>query len=201
MRVFKRTHKYSTGINVFHGRDGDDNQSYGEIHISAPYDSYDDGTDGRLFNTDHTPPHVTSLASTSPAHVGPLLGMADRESKSRWGQSPVPSDDLSSHSSKIVKGLKDKGIVGKDTNIDQSNKLGKGFAELGESMARDALRQHDTATTFNLGQDYAGDLGKEIGPAHYRAGGVHMRQTLRDAKRNASPQFADPIHPGQGQLF
>lgn len=190
-RVFKNDR--IGGATWFHAF-GDD--SHGTVTLSGPTNSYlprdPDGqsrTDGkvdrpsRLFSSNHRPPGIHYMTSTSPTHVGPLLGMAIQEAHQRWGEQQIePSHDLSKHSRPLVSKLQDRGLVPSTYKLPPTqdiNFMGKRDAKNGETEAREDLR--------------LGRLGTEQPAGAYRQGG----QTFRSALREPSPaatgqQFSQP---------
>lgn len=198
-RVFRRQdHEYSeerVNFNVFGKEDhgvavikGPENH-YKNFAGNSEHDTgWDDhrslDPDGKLFTHAHTPAKLHALLATGKQHVGPLIGMAAREAKSRWGEDLKPSNDLSEHSAPIVAKLRDKGVVPKSSRVSAGNQMSKRDARDEEGYKRSLLADHDLPDTV-----YS-PLGHEQQHALYRQGSQLFKQTLRNARpSNASAQF------------
>ena len=175
-RVFKDSReKNGSRIHVF----GD--TSHGQVTLVAPVNNYSQNsddwsqTDGKvdsptkLFSSRHRPPVLNYMTSTSPTHVGPMLGLAVQEAHQRWGETSIePSDDLSQHSRPLVAKLQERGVVPKTYQM-------PGPADMNVMTKADAANDEYEAR----GDLHMGSLGTEQSPQAYRQGGQTFRHALR----------------------
>lgn len=139
----------------------------------------------------HHPSTINGLYSdpSMTHHVGNLLGAAINEHRRREGSStsmPLPSDDLSAHSSKLINRARSKGVK---VPINPENK--------GSEPTNDI-----SMNSQFMSRDTQGEMGiKPMSDSERQAGKATFREIMRGPKpSNVSPQQFDE-HFTQGRLF
>jgi hypothetical protein len=143
---------------------------------------YGDG----LFDAKSSPPEFDTLDSTigGSGTVPTAVGAAINESRKRWGVDPVPSDDLSDDSRKLVDKLEKKGVTTSRTQVFNSvdRESGHRWTEY-------------TKKRFNRG-----DLKENA--YEYSPGEVHQAQTtIRNLLRPNTNKNLNVNQFTQGELF
>ena len=97
------------------------------------------------------------------AHFGTMLGIAMNETQRDYGRNLTPSEDLSPHSSRVVRHAQQRGLVSPGESAEQTNEM-----------------DFEPAT---VGIPYIENY-KEIPKAEVKAGKRTIRRTLKNRKRN-----------------
>lgn len=143
-----------------------------------------------LMGATHLPPVIDSLYATSGGShlVGTALGIAAQTAQRRFGETPIPDENLSKHSSRIVQKLIDKGALPSNISSAKQNNVEKGVAS-DEDARRVAgeISSHWYARTV---------------PEHEMASARdYVRNLLRGKKTAPSEAQFGQVHPDQGTLF
>ena len=148
------------------------------------------GRQRSLFNVWHTKPRVSALASHPDfrGHVGTMLGVAAVETKNRFRESPVASNDLSEQSSRIVHRLAESGAIEAPGN-EQRNSLSSG------DFSNYAIHNRGYSL-YGLG----GEIKESGIPRSTVAMGRHtMREILRGPKRQISQTVSGVSEKAKGK--
>ena len=141
------------------------------------YDSVDGHKQGVLISSEQaTPWKIDTLYSTKGSHsaVAQLLGMAGEQSLRTTGRLPKASRDLSVHSSRLVRGLADRGIIDAPSNELRNSIDWEDGAASALSAVRYVEKDH------NAGRESVTEVPSE----EAAQGGQMLRQMLRGAKHS-----------------
>lgn len=146
------------------------------------YENVDGQLQGVLMDSDRaTDWKIDTLYSTKGSHaaVAQLLGMAGEHALRTTGRLPKASRDLSVHSTRLVKGLADRGIIDAPTNELRNNIDWEYGATSARSAVRYAERDH------NAGRESVSEVPVE----EAQRGGQMLRQMLRGAKHQPTERW------------
>ena len=99
--------------------------------------------------------------------VGTLLGVASNRAYEISGKFPEPSSNLSPHSSRLVKSMQDRGVVGGSAKTDAVNSFNR---EGGDDVVHGYLSPYHTASS------------SDVSPARVAAGSKAIRQTIKQGR-------------------
>lgn len=158
-----------------------------------------DGPDrqGSLFDVTHRRPYIHYLVANQEyrTHAMGLLGIASVESRRRFGEDPVPSDDLSPHSQRMVGRLAEAGATKMPEHF-TSNSLdfpGYPHVEPPEEYA-------DQGYTVSKVPDHTVGLGRHRAREILRQG-RQAGSTVKAAVARTTTKKASSKQPQQPQLF
>lgn len=208
MRSFTYEDPNNPSYSVVHNFFGD-TQGHTVVQVTPPSTYYRNNFRGtstgidtvrpgsrRLFEERHDPPKVDYLTSTAPHQVASAIAAAAVHSKSRWGEYPKPSDNLSKFSLPLVQHFANLGLVkSNDVATEVGNGLNLSTSRAREQEARYALSQFDRMS----GNSHPVLGTEDKSNALYNRGRSMIRSAIRQrrtSRRGNPQQFVQEELPG-----